>query len=607
MTSKETLFCVLILSISNCFVAATDVDCGFFNEVEITDPAGDAAPGSSPSIDVASIQFQQLGASLVVSLRSNGSTYDSEDIDCLLFFDTDRNSGTGNQSGGVGAEFEVWVWTLGGYSVVSFFDSDGLFVGQESGPSVSFLENGFDFTISLEDFSPEGFTFNFDVSGGGPSGADSGSPTEIDLLPTRPPLRLVVDADTKVPSISPSLIIIPEKSQPVELRGYLVEGSSSIRIDSAEIEFNVGHPAPHAIPNPEEIISVDSTGFARSHSEGYVSVTASFEECGLSSEELIIAGGDLIGSPGTDNVIAVFPDHYAPGDSPFTFGDMMSTYPNYIKTVNIEYNITSDLYSGFVPFEGDTQVFALLDIPDHCGGASNPLETGPCCYMDCGTGVPDYITAAHEMGHNFHDAPAMVQLLWSNSQRFGGNFAYECVASLPVNYMFREIYLNGHKYGLGPGTYEWGFFSQFAVDDNFVILEDFEDYLDAGQTTGYFDMEGIYGYFDIISLFCSFFQAYLFEYEDYSSPYGHEFLRRFLNVWGNERIPNLQEEKIETYFAASFCAAVGKDVRDKLRYWGFTIDDAFYDQIMPMIESRIELFSSRFEFGDLHKWSDVKQ
>jgi hypothetical protein len=377
-------------------------------------------------------------------------------------------------------------------------------------------------------------------------------------------------------------------------------------MDASEIDYEIWHHAPHVISNPEAIISVDSHGYAHRHSEGFVSVVALYETCGVSTEEYILAGGLLHGDPGADHVIAIFPDEYAPNGSPYTFADMMATYPNYIKTVNAEYNITSDLYAGFVPFDGDTQILALLDIPDGCGGAGNPLETCPCCYMFCGSGEPAYIVAAHEMGHNFHDAPAMAQLLWSNGARFGGKYAYECVASLPVNYMFREIYLNGRDYGLGPGTYEWSLFSQFAEDDDFEILEDFEDYIEGGQTTGYFDMEGIYDTQEIIALFCSFFQAYLYEYEDYSSPYGHDFLRRFLNVWGDEEIPEFEEDKVETYFAASFCAAVGKDVRDKLRYWGFNIDDEFYDQIMPMILSRIELFSSRFEFGDFHKWSVVR-
>ena len=51
-------------------------------------------------------------------------------------------------------------WRL---SIVSFFDAEGSFVRGETGPSLSFLENGFDFIISLEDFSPDGFSFNFEV------------------------------------------------------------------------------------------------------------------------------------------------------------------------------------------------------------------------------------------------------------------------------------------------------------------------------------------------------------------------------------------------------------------------------------------------------------
>jgi hypothetical protein len=598
------LLTVVLLAIPR-IASGEDIDCGFYNEIEITDPAGDATPGAPSYVDVLGVRIRQIGTDIQFNWIANGSPENENGDYFFLFFDTDLNPETGRERGGIGAEIVIGILGPPGSPYINGFDSEGEWITNEPGPDVIWGPEGFTFQIPRATFDVDQVDLYFEASGGTPW-SDEGPVSRVVLETPQAKVLLVITADTRVPNVHPPLIYLPDKDEPVQLRAVFKHGGISTPVDASEIDYEIWHHAPHVISNPEAIISIDSNGYAHRHSEGFVSLMASYETCGVSTEEYILAGGLLYGDPSEDHVIAIFPDEYAPKDSPYTFADMMATYPNYIRTVNVEYNITSDLYAGFVPFDGDTQIFALLDIPDGCGGAGNPLETCPCCYMNCGSGVPAYIVAAHEMGHNFHDAPAMAQLLWSNGPRFGANFAYECVASLPVNYMFREIYLNGQDYGLGPGTYEWGFFSQFAEDDNFNILDDFEDYIDVGQTTGYFDMEGIYDTYEIIALFCSFFQAYLYEYEDYSSPYGHDFLRRFLNVWGDEEIPDFQEDKVETYFAASFCAAVGKDVRDKLRYWGFAIDDEFYDQIMPMILSRIELFSDRFEFGDLHKWSVVQ-
>jgi len=276
---------------------------------------------------------------------------------------------------------------------------------------------------------------------------------------------------------------------------------------------------------------------------------------------------------------------------------MMTGYPNYLSTLNLAYDITSDLYHGFIPLDGDKQILALMVFEGHCGGAANPLATAPCCYMNCGSGEPHYGVVIHEMGHNFHAAPGMSQLLWANEGRFGREAVFECIASFPVIYFFNEISLNGDQYGLGPETYEGALFIQEVLNDraDFTILEEFEVFLDTGQSTGFFDNPGL---FNSVSMFCAFFQAHMYGYDKYSTPYGHNMLRRFLNVFDKDQLPNFQEDKVETYFAAAFSASAGSDKRELLRHWGFTIDDVFYEQIEPLIKLKLRvdlIFKEGFE------------
>ncbi len=54
-------------------------------------------------------------------------------------------------------------------------------------------------------------------------------------------------------------------------------------------------------------------------------------------------------------MIAVWPSEYVPAGGSHSFGQMMASYPNYIHMVNVAYDVTSDMYQGYVPFGGDTQ------------------------------------------------------------------------------------------------------------------------------------------------------------------------------------------------------------------------------------------------------------
>jgi hypothetical protein len=264
---------------------------------------------------------------------------------------------------------------------------------------------------------------------------------------------------------------------------------------------------------------------------------------------------------------------------------MLSNYPNYIHTVNLAYDMTVDLYQGFLPLNGDKQIFAPLVLENLCGGPGNPLNTSPCCYMNCGDGSPQYGVVIHEMGHNFQEATGMSQFLYADNNRFDDG-AGECTASFPFIYFAHEISQNGEQYGLGPETFEWSFMNDIVrvdtVDARRIDL--LEELIAAGESTGFFDNPGL---FDSVGVFCAFFQSYIHGYDGHSTPYGHNMIRRFMAIFGRDGIPDFQEEKVETYFAAAFSISAGSDERQQLRQWGFTIDDAFYELIEPILAAKL--------------------
>ena len=63
---------------------------------------------------------------------------------------------------------------------------------------------------------------------------------------------------------------------------------------------------------------------------------------------------------------------------------------------------------------------------------------------------------------------------------------------------------------------------------------------------------------------------------------------RFLNLFDDNELENFKEKKVETYFAAAFSAAVGNDMREKFKFWGFEIDDAYFDELYPNLYKELE-------------------
>ena len=531
------------------------------------------------SINVINASLSQIASSLVMDmhLKRKAISYNG----CYKFLiDEDMNSNTGLEvRGALGVEFFV---TVCGYNTRWNFGIDSNQDVRDKTIDYSIDENHIKMVVKGDIIKTEKFGWSFETFNN--DGQDNNNEvSEFTVSDTD--VELLISSNNLVTK-NPLLINVPYNSR-VKLNVGLNIDQEVIPVDINNIEFSLIHPP--ADQDPESIISIDSEGYAHYNNAGYVSVSASLKDCPIYSDDTIIAGGNVYGDPVNDNVIAVFPQKFKPRNSQYTFGDMMDNYPDFIRTVNLAYRITSELYNGFEPYNGDKQVLALLDIPDHCGGNNNPLETAPCCYMNCGDGTPMYNVIIHEMGHNFGTNKGMLQFASSLRGRIidGAGFG-ECSASLPVIYIASEIYNNPEKYGISKDDFEWKYYRDFLQQDIPYAqsqLQNFENLINSGEISGVFDNNGK---FDGVAAFCSFFQLYSYDITEEDNPYNNEIIKRFLNIFEDKELENFEEGKAETYFAAAYSSAIGHDMRSKLRFWGFTIDDNYFNKIYPQLSQKVE-------------------
>jgi ABC-type antimicrobial peptide transport system permease subunit len=116
--------------------------------------------------------------------------------------------------------------------------------------------------------------------------------------------------------------------------------------------------------------------------------------------------------------------------------------------------------------------------------------------------------------------------------------------------------------------------------------------LSEGSTKGIFDIDSLTpekrdSLQGNIGAFCTFFVTPAAYPDEFENSYGWEFYRRFFSFFGDKELYNFQEDKVETYFSAVYSASIGKDMREKLRFWGFNIDNEYFNQIYPQLVSSV--------------------
>lgn len=562
-------------------------ECGFVSSIVINDSLGDASLDSPNYVDIKSLKISQIGQYVQFAWEGNGNLYNNDEQYYFIFLDTDKNPNTGQGWGGIGAEIKIIITSKGGEVV--YFGPTGNVISQIGDLPVIYNGNKLYLSSEKEKIGYGNFNLYFESSGG-TSYRDDGAIVNVNIVASDDMSELVIGSDSQV-VFNPPLVNLPQKNLGVQLNTYIVTGVSDKVVSSNRIVYFVTHQEKDSrIGNLSQIISISSNGTARYVKEGYVLASSLYKTCDIiTTKPTIIATGNLYGNVSSDNVIGVFPKNYSPAGNGVTFKSMIKNYSGFMQMVNLAYNLTSGLYGGYVPFDGAKQILSFevsIDPanPFYCYNG-NPLTPSPFCYMSSG-GLPNYNLIIHEMGHNFgasdFASKGMRQLLYQNNKINSAGFG-ECVASLPVIYVAEEIYSNPQKYGLNKSSYEWNYYKNFLRDDvagSQRTLVDFELLIRNNKTSGILDQSKP---FDDVATFCSLFQQYSYNFTNQSNPYGNEVIKRFLNLFGNKELSSFRDSEVETYFSAAYSAAVGSDMRDKLRFWGFAIDDAYYDEIYSMM------------------------
>ena len=179
---RFALIAVAALSLfAPCF-AAEEIDCGFYNEIEITDAVGDATPGAPSYVDILGLEIRQFRDRVQFRWRSAGNPYNADRMYFFIFIDTDNDPSTGAGKGSIGAEIKIGV-NVDTY--VHRFDAAGNWLSDQPGPRVIFKDDGFVFDVDRSWLESELFTVFFEASGQ-PPWSDYGSVQEIALEDTQP-------------------------------------------------------------------------------------------------------------------------------------------------------------------------------------------------------------------------------------------------------------------------------------------------------------------------------------------------------------------------------------------------------------------------------------
>jgi len=432
------------------------------------------------------------------------------------------------------------------------------------------------------------------------------------------------------------------------------------QVSSSEVDLTLFPPIshnPNPLINPINTVVLDNTNAIRANGNSWIYLQANLKSNSNSKSEKVLV---IVSDPEeTENVIVAFPKNYYPPhtdnfcvpennsqgldyncqkgnfiytnhvgidyyevcannectyglgkyckvnngaefcsyqeQSTYSLGQMLQNY-SFTNSVNKFISLESNLYKGYKPYDEQKQVLALLEMPDHCGGNNNPLETAAGCYMQTNSGTPNYSVVIHEIGHNFATSKGMNQLLNANNGVINNLGFGECVASLPVQYIRAKLRDAPSEIGFDSDSYEATIFGPEQTQDdigNKRTLELFENRIDNNVITGIHQVmnmpsgdERITG--GPVGVMCSLFVTPAAYGGDFNNSYGWELYKRFLNLFDNNVLENFDESKVETYFGAAYSAAIGRNMRIELKHWGFVIDDTYFEEVYGLLKSKID-------------------
>jgi hypothetical protein len=254
------------------------------------------------------------------------------------------------------------------------------------------------------------------------------------------------------------------------------------------------------------------------------------------------------------------------------------------KTAELTYKLQTDLF-GVKPINGDAIILALM--PSWCGGAGPITGFGVGCLIGPNN-EPQWGVIFHEIGHVFTGHfqlewvdglggiyPTNSKIFMTFSDNFGLAFS-EATATLAS--MYTEYYLikNYSQYGLNQDTFD-------SLDRHFKTrqgyVNDLRNYEKDGNNFAKIDANILDGIFIEIAN------------DNGINPFGWDLYPRAFKAYLNP-LPSfisgpLTGIQSHTYFIASLTAASGSDLRTKFKGYGFPIDDAYFEKILPVLQKKL--------------------
>jgi hypothetical protein len=431
---------------------------------------------------------------------------------------------------------------------------------------------------------------------------ESSAPDLVSVDPTgevssvgygRATIRLLVDgvevATSEVRAghsqLLPSMLVLSLDAQPTAQLGIDIANAdgSDLTVAPGDVRLHVDHP---------QVVSVDDRGVVTAHKvpdggDESPHITGSFRgESFGNMVDVVVFAHDPVSdleeftapSVGVDTLATI-------GD--VDYSELFADF-RVLEILELGYRLEAEL-TGMRPFGGERQFFINYSnlsstgtVP--CGINGNPLRLGTSfdhpdesCFLDAfrpGGPHPHWGVYFHEVGHNFTLTSRRFCEFAHCGTEHGEDWV-EGLATACAMYVAERIAVDAEAFGIDELLADSvvGAWLSWHVG----VGGSLQAYVDAGAD--YQDLDA-----DVVD-------DMLFEL---TREHGWALLYRFFSIFlpSDEpfgvAIPDVQSQA--TFFAAAMSAAVGQDLRPQLRdEWGFPVDDAYYDQVHPLLERWVSL------------------
>ncbi|MBI4440219.1 hypothetical protein HY638_04575 [Candidatus Woesearchaeota archaeon] len=558
-----------------------EVSCPEFPIVSVGDPE-DFDEGN---MDILYSEAKQVGNVLQLKTTVRADIENSvlpDYLGYIFFIDADNDPNTGNPLNGIGVDYNVHIqYNMGSWSV-PIYPTSGQLVPNFEPKAISIRGSAYGLLPLGAIGNPTKIKFFVGGISNEVPGGDQTEVVELSIDYSKPGYGISINADKYVFSESPKSINLRPDGERRILSVSGSQGSGSFRtqnrlgynaarVDIANIEGN-------QVWNNFPLLT-------ETHNSDWSVITRFDSSCDVLVDDFIMGvSGNLykygrVAFVFPDEMTAQFPgrlDYYT-----FKYKEGIEKY-EIPKVSHYALEIEKEL-TGMPNHWGDydNQLF-VFNYPA-CGWAGQPIYIGFGCLLVEGTDVPRWGVLYHELGHDF--------LIYIFSDKFPGLYEYdwnrygEGWATLLGMYSINKLIERSGQYGFNADTTN-------TLMDQFDSFQSYKNDLNDYTNNGYFYPD------DPHEPNSKLFDANIMDgifveiAEDSSvNPYGWEVYPRFFKAFHPDYwylYDTVGVGKGETFIVAAMSAATGTDLRQKFRGWRFPVNDAYYDQISPVLRGIID-------------------